>query len=151
MVKKNTIDEYYFMKNHQDNITSEVLNCYHCGDLCPNSDVQIGEKLFCCNGCKTVYQLLNENKLYNYYNLKETPGIKIETTEFGNKSPLSDPRLYRGIARDVIQEKYLEGQERRITQRVMEYVRFEDGVFTSYYGWSPYVPNVTKTFLKNFL
>jgi P-type Cu+ transporter len=45
---------------------------------------------FCCNGCKTVYQLLHENKLFNYYKLEETPGVKIETTEFGNKYAFLD-------------------------------------------------------------
>jgi Cu+-exporting ATPase len=29
--------------------------------------------------------MLNENKLYKYYQLEDSPGIKVETTEFGNK------------------------------------------------------------------
>jgi Cu+-exporting ATPase len=62
------------MKNHQENITSEVLNCYHCGELCPNSDVHIGDKRFCCNGCKLVYELLKENDLCAYYSISQAPG-----------------------------------------------------------------------------
>lgn len=31
---------------------------------------------FCCQGCKQVYLLLNENNLCNYYDLDKTPGLK---------------------------------------------------------------------------
>jgi len=48
--------------------------CYHCGDLCPNSEVRINEKFFCCNGCKLVYELLEEKDLCAYYSLSQTPG-----------------------------------------------------------------------------
>lgn len=53
--------------------------CYHCGENCNNA-VQINEKSFCCEGCKFVYQLLNENGLCNYYDLQEQPGIKVKGT-----------------------------------------------------------------------
>ncbi|GAB1450493.1 heavy metal translocating P-type ATPase metal-binding domain-containing protein [Draconibacterium sp.] len=69
----------------------QVNNCIHCGADCGKNPVVWDEKLFCCNGCLTVYQLLHENKLYNYYQLEETPGVKIEaTTEFGNKYAFLD-------------------------------------------------------------
>jgi len=50
------------------------LNCYHCGDVCPDDSVRIDDKLFCCNGCKTVFEILDENNLCNYYKLDATPG-----------------------------------------------------------------------------
>jgi len=47
--------------------------CYHCGDT--NSVyVQFDEKDFCCNGCKTVYEILNQSELSRYYDLENTPG-----------------------------------------------------------------------------
>lgn len=49
--------------------------CYHCGDECKNDSIRIDEKLFCCNGCKTVFEILNVNQLCNYYNLENKPGI----------------------------------------------------------------------------
>lgn len=65
--------------------------CVHCGADCGKNPVIWNGMPFCCNGCKTVYQLLNENKLYNYYDLEDTPGIKLETTtEFGNKYAFLD-------------------------------------------------------------
>ncbi|UEG51328.1 heavy metal translocating P-type ATPase metal-binding domain-containing protein [Ferruginibacter lapsinanis] len=49
--------------------------CYHCGENC-NEVIVAEEKNFCCEGCKQVYLLLNENNLCNYYNLDKNPGIK---------------------------------------------------------------------------
>ena len=68
----------------------EDNTCVHCGADCGKDPVVWNDLKFCCNGCLTVYQLLNENKLYNYYQLEEAPGIKVETTEFGNKYAFLD-------------------------------------------------------------
>jgi Cu+-exporting ATPase len=62
------------MKNYQDTITREKINCYHCGELCPNSEIHSGENVFCCNGCKLVYELLKEKDLCAYYSISQTPG-----------------------------------------------------------------------------
>ena len=34
----------------------------------------IDEKPFCCNGCKTVYEIFSENDLTCYYDLQASPG-----------------------------------------------------------------------------
>lgn len=58
------------------NTTSTIKTlCYHCGENC-NEIIIAEEKNFCCEGCKQVYLLLNENNLCNYYDLDNTPGIK---------------------------------------------------------------------------
>ncbi|MCF8368788.1 MAG: heavy metal translocating P-type ATPase metal-binding domain-containing protein [Bacteroidales bacterium] len=59
--------------------------CIHCGDDCGKHPVMWEEKPFCCNGCKTVYQILNQNELKQYYEIEKMPGIKIETAEVGDK------------------------------------------------------------------
>ena len=51
------------------------LKCYHCGQPCEET-LWINEKAFCCYGCKTVYEILNENDLCEYYNLDKNPGIQ---------------------------------------------------------------------------
>ena len=61
-----------------------ALLCYHCGDECKDDSIKIEDKLFCCNGCKTVYEILDQNKLCNYYNLDQTPGIS-PNLNFGNR------------------------------------------------------------------
>ena len=64
--------------------------CIHCGAHCGKTPVIWNNLKFCCNGCMAVYQILDENKLYKYYQLEESPGIKVETTEFGNKYAFLD-------------------------------------------------------------
>jgi Cu+-exporting ATPase len=51
------------------------VSCYHCGEQCDDI-VEIDNKKFCCEGCKQVYLLLNENNLCTYYNFDKNPGIK---------------------------------------------------------------------------
>ncbi|MES2519949.1 MAG: heavy metal translocating P-type ATPase metal-binding domain-containing protein [Bacteroidota bacterium] len=48
--------------------------CFHCGIECPDEHIHIDEKYFCCNGCKTVYQILEENNLCQYYDLEKMSG-----------------------------------------------------------------------------
>jgi len=48
--------------------------CYHCGLDCGEKPVHFNEKCFCCNGCKTVYEILNQNELTCYYDVEQTPG-----------------------------------------------------------------------------
>ncbi|MFD2826425.1 heavy metal translocating P-type ATPase [Leeuwenhoekiella polynyae] len=48
--------------------------CYHCGDPCTNGTFPHRGKAFCCNGCKTVYDILQDNDLSYYYDLDANPG-----------------------------------------------------------------------------
>lgn len=52
--------------------------CYHCGDACVSDKIVSDEKDFCCQGCKTVYEILNENELCAYYDLEENPGLTLK-------------------------------------------------------------------------
>ena len=51
------------------------IQCYHCGEACNAAIIRMEEKVFCCDGCKMVYQILNQQGLCEYYNLNERPGI----------------------------------------------------------------------------
>ena len=53
----------------------EKEKCIHCGNESKQMIYQAG-KPFCCEGCLTVYNILNTNKLYDYYQIDKTPGIK---------------------------------------------------------------------------
>lgn len=55
--------------------TTNNTQCYHCGEPCLTEQIRLEEKEFCCEGCKMVYQILNESDLCEYYNLNENPGI----------------------------------------------------------------------------
>lgn len=52
--------------------------CIHCGEDCGKAPILYQDKPFCCNGCKTVYQLLNEKELSSYYKIMPMAGIKVE-------------------------------------------------------------------------
>ena len=86
----------------------EKIACVHCGADCGKSPEYWDGKPFCCNGCKTVCQLLNENKLYNYYQLEESPGIKIETSALGNK--------YAFLDQEEVKQKLITFQEGTISK-----------------------------------
>ena len=49
-------------------------DCFHCGAECNSKTIVFDEKSFCCNGCKTVYEILNENDLSCYYDFEQSPG-----------------------------------------------------------------------------
>src|SRR3989344_4160907 len=59
----------------KETYTSEKIACYHCGDDCQNDHIHREEKIFCCEGCKMVYEILNENSMCEYYDLEKNPGI----------------------------------------------------------------------------
>ncbi|HEY4650187.1 MAG TPA: heavy metal translocating P-type ATPase metal-binding domain-containing protein [Pontibacter sp.] len=41
-------------------LQTNVQTCYHCGDSCEDELIVAHDKAFCCAGCKTVYELLEE-------------------------------------------------------------------------------------------
>lgn len=57
--------------------------CYHCGDKADALTYVLDEHVFCCLGCQTVYQVLNESNLHNYYRYNQHPGK-------ANKGPKTD-------------------------------------------------------------
>ncbi len=61
------------------------LPCIHCGEDCGKHPIMWDEKPFCCNGCSTVYQILNQSKLKKYYDIQPMSGIKVDQTEVGDK------------------------------------------------------------------
>ncbi|WP_199120436.1 heavy metal translocating P-type ATPase metal-binding domain-containing protein [Pedobacter sp. ASV28] len=65
--------------------------CYHCGDQLPSVKLSCDEKDFCCVGCKSVYQILAENNMCNYYAYNDTPGHKIK--ENGHFEYLEEPSI----------------------------------------------------------
>src|SRR6187549_2218038 len=59
--------------------THTITLCDHCGDTCNKHAVTLGDKIFCCTGCKSVYQILQQNNLCDYYDLNAHPGITQST------------------------------------------------------------------------
>ncbi len=63
----------------QQKVLIEKESCFHCGEDVRGTVFSYEDKVFCCDGCKTVFQLLNENDLCTYYALDEQPGKTIKT------------------------------------------------------------------------
>ena len=58
-----------------------MINCFHCGDPCEAVEIKHEDKSFCCQGCKTVFDILHENDLSFYYDLQANPGISPQEVE----------------------------------------------------------------------
>lgn len=56
------------------------MDCYHCGDSC-DVPIILNDKNFCCAGCKTVYEILHDNKLENFYDISSQPGVKVDPNQ----------------------------------------------------------------------
>lgn len=53
----------------------DTENCFHCGiEINKNEEILYDEKKFCCNGCKTVYEIFNQHELTCYYDFQSAPG-----------------------------------------------------------------------------
>jgi len=74
------------------------LACYHCGDICSDDDIRIDDKYFCCQGCKFVYELLDQNNLNRYYDLNDRPGVNRRIGVYGTKYEfLDDPMVSKWL------------------------------------------------------
>ncbi|MFV8359811.1 heavy metal translocating P-type ATPase [Flavobacterium sp. LS1P3] len=53
----------------------DTQNCFHCGlDIIKEDEIIFDAKNFCCNGCKTVYEIFSINDLTCYYDFEKSPG-----------------------------------------------------------------------------
>src|SRR5688572_17335621 len=68
----------------------ESVACYHCGEPCTSGDIGADEKVFCCYGCKMVYEILQEHALCDYYSLNQNPGISQRTSQRKDKFAFLD-------------------------------------------------------------
>ncbi len=84
------------MKYVESPIATEV-KCYHCGQPCTEGGFGLDERKFCCHGCKTVYEILSENNLCEYYSLDQNPGIQLRYVNEETYSYLDEPAVRKKI------------------------------------------------------
>ncbi len=93
--------------------TLSINSCYHCGEECVEFRIVHDEKLFCCEGCSLVYDLLSENNLCNYYDLSSAPGTRKKANKDSQGySYLDDPELKASLI------SFSNGLETHITFKV---------------------------------
>ncbi len=74
--------------------------CYHCGETNTTTLIAFDNKTFCCAGCKSVYEILQEHNLCGYYTLTETPGVTQQRThvntffDFLDEASVQDKLIY---------------------------------------------------------
>lgn len=81
----------------------EKISCHHCGDECVGKHPVVEEHHFCCEGCKTVYYLLLNNGLSQYYNLNQLPGISKKKSVTKDYSFLNEEEIRQNIIRSSIE------------------------------------------------
>ncbi len=76
----------------------ENTPCYHCKEACKDDSIHIDDKVFCCQGCKIAYQVLNDSGMCTYYEIDENAGVSLKGKKQEQFSYLDDP----GIIADLI-------------------------------------------------
>ena len=66
--------------------------CFHCGDRVGVATYELDSHSFCCLGCQTVYQILNESNLHQYYRYNQHPG-KAQKGAKADLSYLDEPNI----------------------------------------------------------
>ena len=94
------VDEI-ILNNQKSSSANENLACFHCGDLCRDNSIHINEKIFCCNGCKAVYQLLNDVEMCDYYAYNENAGVKPEESEVPERFAYLDDDEIKSLAENL--------------------------------------------------
>lgn len=72
-------------------------NCFHCGQGIEKERISFDEKIFCCNGCKSVYEILNANNLSNFYELNKRAGIRPGEDQSGQFDYLDTPEIFEKV------------------------------------------------------
>jgi len=71
-----------------------VGGCFHCGEPCPEAAFSLDGRAFCCFGCQTVFSLLRENGLEQFYELNAAPGTRVRAESIAAKwAFLDDPAV----------------------------------------------------------
>jgi len=87
--------------------------CFHCGEPCPDDSRVLEGHSFCCLGCQTVFSLLRESGLEQFYQLQTAPGTRVRAAAAAARwAFLDDP---------VVQEQLFDFADRhqaRVTLRL---------------------------------
>ena len=80
----------------------DTQNCFHCGlVIIKEEEILFDTRNFCCNGCKTVYEIFSLNDMSCYYDFEKSPGA----------TPLDIKGKYDFLENESIVSKLLEFQE----------------------------------------
>lgn len=92
--------------------SSGAALCFHCGSPCLGQGEIRDDRVFCCQGCLTVYELLTANGLGGFYELAERAGNRVNAQlRAGSYDFLDDPAVRERLL------DFHEGTQSRVTFR----------------------------------
>ena len=77
----------------EDHLRTNGYPCRHCGEPCGHHAIHHQGEVFCCMGCKTVFELLQTNQLENAHCIRDRPGESPKSNEHSNYEYLDDPEI----------------------------------------------------------
>lgn len=89
--------------------------CFHCGEPCPDDTLRQSEKVFCCQGCLVVHDLLAQSGLGQFYELSRHPGVRVRP------SAEDTPERWAYLDDPALQQRLLDfnnGNVSRITLKI---------------------------------
>lgn len=90
--------EYRHPENEKKAWQDINITCYHCGEVCPDLSFEDNKKYFCCQGCLSVFQLLKNHQLGQYYELNEQAGNNLRANIRNNQfAYLDDSKVLEKI------------------------------------------------------
>ena len=71
--------------------------CFHCGQKIDKDQILFDDKLFCCNGCQSVYEILNVHNLENFYNINKSSGVRPSNENNAQFDYLDTPEVFSKV------------------------------------------------------
>ncbi len=79
-------------------INKSVIKCDNCGGECKNESPQADGRSFCCNACKSAYEIMNGNDMCNCNSKEEHMKTPVKEKEINSKFDyLDDKDILTGI------------------------------------------------------
>jgi Cu+-exporting ATPase len=88
------------------------LPCFHCGEPCRDSTFASADKVFCCQGCLVVHDLLAESGLSQFYDLSQHPGVRIKGA--------AKQEQWKYLDEPVLQQRLLDFTDGRVSKVTFE-------------------------------
>lgn len=82
--------------------------CFHCGTLCRDAAFVQEDKVFCCHGCLTVFEILSANGLSEFYKLSATAGVRIGAT--------AKKEQFKFLDEPAVRERLVDFSDARLTR-----------------------------------
>lgn len=71
--------------------------CFHCGQEFEKERIFFDDKEFCCQGCRSVYEILNINNLANFYELNKNSGVRPSAENNDQFDYLDTPEVFEKV------------------------------------------------------